>query len=65
MLHKTAALERLKIPPKTYNEENVGSTLKKLFSYLRIIKTILMTVPAGSQVSDLCILGYSLLMSGL
>ena len=44
------------IPPN--NEENCVSTFHFLFTYLKTIRNILMTLLAGSQVSDRCLLGY-------
>ena len=51
------ALEHLKISPFGNNGENGVSTFLGLFTYLRTIQNILMTILAGSQVSDRCPFG--------
>ena len=54
-----AARENLKTPIDL-NGENGVSTFSRLFSYLRTIQDILMTLIAGPQASDRCPLGYLL-----
>ena len=51
---ESAAFEHLKITPLAYNRDNGVSPFSMLFSYLRTVSNILMTLLAGLQVGVRC-----------